>query len=120
MIYGYTDMGTNWNEPDWGDKLLDGAFFFLPRANPDYHVLFPKIKKWCLEIDDAGLVNREIALDSEDLPVFHVPDGSENLGFWMDEDRIFSADELALIPKEEFERLWTLSEKQTRTSGLDS
>ena len=83
----------------------------MPSANPDYEVLFPKIQKWCLEVDDTGTVTREIALDGEGLPVFRIPDGSSNRGFWIDEDRKFSPEELKPLAEEEFERLWRLGKE---------
>lgn len=106
MYYGYTTLGTGWEPPDWRIKLLGAVLFFLPRANPDYDRLFPQVRRWCLELDDNGVVTREIALDSAGSPIFRIPDGTKNRGFWMDEDRQFSREELELVSKEEFERLW--------------
>jgi hypothetical protein len=105
MLYGSTMLATDFREYSWQVKALRLVLFFVPKVNPDNEKLYPLVKKWCLEIDDNRLVNREIGLDASGRPLFAAPD-QRNLGFWPDTDKTFDKNELDLISVEQFEMLW--------------
>ena len=105
MRYGTTIKATNFMPHDWRIKLTKAVFFFIPAANPDTEILYPKIKKWVLEVDDDGAPIREVALDEKDGVLFRAPDG-RNMGFWTDEDVTFAATDLTSITADQFEDFW--------------
>ena len=47
----------------------------LPLANPDFEDKYDQVTEWWLEIDDDGLVRREIGLDSLGKPLVGAPIG---------------------------------------------
>jgi hypothetical protein len=86
-------------------RLIRAALWFVPRANPDYERLFPHVRKWLLEVDESGRVQREIGVASDGTPLFAAPD-DRNLGFWTDSDKTFLKSELTPLAASEFEQLW--------------
>jgi hypothetical protein len=89
MRYGSIIKATGFRAPDWRMKLVTTALFFIPKANPDHEALFPKVKKWSLELSNEGTVLREVALDEEGAPLFRAPE-AKNHGLWTDSNRKFS------------------------------
>jgi hypothetical protein len=63
MRYGSTTKATSFGPPDWRIKLIKAVLFFIPAANPDSEWLYPKVKRWILEVEDDGTPAREVALD---------------------------------------------------------
>jgi hypothetical protein len=106
MRYGTTNQATRFRPPDWRIKLVKAALFFIPKANPDSEMLYPKVKKWLLEVDDDGTPVREVALDEESRVLFRAPEG-RNVGFWTDSDAKFTEADLVSIGAEEFEDRWS-------------
>ncbi|MCV2403017.1 hypothetical protein OFY17_09025 [Marinomonas sp. C2222] len=105
MKYGYTYESTNWDREafnSWGMRLLRLLLFFIPRANPDHEKLYLEVARWFLEIDDNGLPQREIGINSDGAPIFVAPD-NRNLGMWTDFPHVFDESKLELASKEEFE-----------------
>jgi hypothetical protein len=119
MRYGSTTKATSFLAPDWKISLTKTLLFFIPAANPHSEALYPRVKKWLVEVDDDGAPNREIALDIEGRPLFRAPE-VRDLGFWTDSDvRLASAD-LEPVTADEFERRWTKAERkpiQTSTAN---
>jgi len=105
MLYGSTTLATDFSQDSWQVKALGFVLSFIPKASPDNEKLYPLVKKWCLVIDDNGMVNREIGLDAIGRPLFASPN-QRNLGFWPDTDKKFDKSELDLISAEQFETLW--------------
>jgi hypothetical protein len=73
MHYGITIEATDFTDQmmsDWRDRLLKIIFFFVPRANPDNELLYPRVRSWALEIDEDGWPQREVGLDSTGKPLF--------------------------------------------------
>ena len=109
MKYASTTLATDWDESDlndWRVKLYKIIFFFIPRANPDIEKLYPKVKKWLVEIGDDGYACREIALDEDGRVLFCTPN-DRNTGFWTDmAETKFKSEEIKEISKTEFESLW--------------
>ena len=103
--YGSTTMATDFRPPDWRKKLIRSVLFFIPAANPDAEPLFPRVKKWFLEVDDTGVPVREIAVDEEGQVLFRMPDG-RNYGFWTDSAVTLPEGTLEPITVDEFEGLW--------------
>lgn len=108
MKYASTTLATDWDERDldeWRVKLIKLVLFFMPVANPDIEKLYPRVKKWLLEIGDDGCACREIALD-EGRVLFCTPN-DRNTGFWTDMAAAkFEDEELIEIPKSDFESVW--------------
>jgi hypothetical protein len=105
MFYGSTTLATDLT-PDSGKVIiLKIALFFIPKANPDHEPLYPKVKKWLLEINEDGVPTREIGLDSKGTPLFSAPN-SNNYGFWTDSTVKLSPDQLEPVDSREFELLW--------------
>src|SRR3954468_24718302 len=61
---------TSFRPPDWKVRITRAIVWFLPRASPDHERLYPRVKKWLLEIDEAGLPSREIGLADDGTPLF--------------------------------------------------
>ncbi|MFX5693339.1 hypothetical protein ABTE17_21910, partial [Acinetobacter baumannii] len=56
----------------------------IPKANPDFEHLYPKVKRWLLEVEiPARLPKREIGLDKDGNVLASAPIG-RNYGFWVD------------------------------------
>jgi hypothetical protein len=107
MIYGYTKLATDFTgKKTWKECLIRTLLFFIPNANPDIKKLFPKVKKWLVEIDSDGVPQREIGLDINDKPLFTAPD-DRNMGFWTDSPKRFIASELEITTHENFETTWS-------------
>lgn len=98
-------MATDLHAPDWWEKLIKRALFFVPFANPDTEPLFPRVKKWFLELDDSGVPIREVGVDEEGRVLFRMPD-ERNYGFWTDSAVSLAGDVLEPVTQEEFESLW--------------
>ena len=106
MRYGSTTKATSFGPPDWRIKLIKAVLFFIPAANPDSEWLYPKVKRWILEVEDDGTPAREVALDEEGRVLFRAPQG-RNVGFWTDSDAKFTEADLVAISSEQFEESWT-------------
>jgi hypothetical protein len=57
----------------------------LPRANPDLDPVYEHVTHWWLEVDDQGVVAREIGFDAGDRPIAAAPLG-DNRGIFTDLD----------------------------------
>jgi hypothetical protein len=105
MYYGSTTLGLPLPQNAWRVRLVRALLRFIPRANPDHEPLYPKVKRWLLEVDASGHPNREIGLDEHGKPLFAAPD-SRNTGFFTDSNVTFAQSDLALCEAAEFEDLW--------------
>lgn len=103
--YVATTKGTDLRTPDWRNRLARAMLFFIPRASPDHEPIYPRVRKWLVEIDDSGQPNREIGLDHDGLPVLAAPN-ERNAGFWTDSPYRFTAEEGEVIEAAYFEALW--------------
>jgi hypothetical protein len=103
MRYGSTRKAAPLPVADWKVKAMRLLLWFIPRGSPDHEPLYPRVRKWIVEVDESGNVAREIALGENDIPLFAAPD-ARNRGFWS--DHVFSMDELAPIEAGYFEQLW--------------
>ena len=110
MRYVATTKDTDFQSPSWKEELFVFAFrlatlWLMPLSNPDHEPLYPKVRKWLLEIDETGQTCREVALGEGDALLFAAPvDG--NVGFWTDSDYRFSDDELEPVDRDAFEQYW--------------
>lgn len=122
MYYGSTQEATDWDERqmnDLGVKLIGLLLFFLPRANPDNEKLYPKVRKWLLELNDEGWPQREIALDDASQILFCSPN-ERNTGMWTDMGiKKFETSELEQIEKSYFEECWnSINTKRITGAGM--
>ena len=105
MHYYSTTLATKIPVSDWREKLFRAVFFFIPPANPDFDSLYPKVRRWYVEIDESGNAAREIGLDEKDQAIVAGP-WEDNFGFWTDSPGPFpteSSDELSAV---DFEQKW--------------
>jgi hypothetical protein len=105
MYYGSTTRGTGFKPEGWRRRLLRRLFFFLPRGNPDNEPLYPRVSRWLLEIDEDGHPFREIGMDEGGTPLFAAPN-ERNFGFFTDSDAKFAREDLQLVEREVFEKIW--------------
>lgn len=113
MHYGITTEATDFTDrmmSDWRVRIVRMILFFVPRANPDNELLYPKVRSWALELDDQGWPQREVGLDSSGKPLFCAPN-RRNTGFWPDmAAKQFDLAELQSIPAENFNDLWSAAQ----------
>lgn len=86
----------------------------VPVANPDFENKFDEVSTWLIEFEgDSYYPNREIGLDTADVPVMILP-WKKNYGYWTDNDLTIESFRSHFksidIPKEEFVRYWKLFE----------
>jgi hypothetical protein len=74
----------------------------LPAANPDFEGTYDNINKWWVEIDHAGVPQRELDFDASGEIIVAGPIG-KNMGFWTDSHMTFDAAENEVVPNDEFE-----------------
>ena len=89
----------------WKVRLIKALLWFIPRSNPDNEPLYPKVKKWLLELNDDNRPEREIGLDADNKPLFCAPN-DRNFGFWTDSEEPMKEDSIVTINKELFDELW--------------
>ena len=127
MRYVSTTVHTNfrdWSkEGGWASRLLHRIFQLISFGNsPDHEPLYPKVKKWLLEVNDDPIgVRREIGLGQGDTPLFAAPIG-RNPGWWAgpDLDYDLTDDQIHSIDAHEFERLWSVcSSSKTGVPPID-
>jgi hypothetical protein len=81
----------------------------LPLANPDFEGLYQRVSNWWVEIDAAGVPQRELGFDAAGKTIVAGPIG-QNMGFWTDSRMVFDASEYKVIPNDEFESAWSTYE----------
>ncbi len=77
----------------------------VPAANPDFESRYYAVRLWWIELDDVGVPQREIGLDSSGRPIVIGP-FQENFGFWTDSSMTFSSSEWELVSPSEFDARW--------------
>ena len=99
-------MATDWptKEP-WQVRLLRRVLWFIPSSNPDNEPLYPRVRRWALEINDCGKPIREVGIGDSDVVLFRAPQG-RNYGMWTDSPVTFTPNDLEPMDAAEFERLW--------------
>lgn len=117
MHYGSTTEATDFAPQDRKARLVRAALWFIPSANPDFERMFPRVRKWFVEIDGSGRAQREVAAGDDGAPLFAAPD-ERNFGFWTDSDRTFAKAELAPLSALEFEQLWSRAHAGTPNNAL--
>jgi hypothetical protein len=78
----------------------------IPAANPDFDPLFEKVRKWWVEIDPAGVPQRELGFDERGQIIVAAPLGP-NFGFFTDANMTFSPDEHPVVSNDAFESAWS-------------
>ena len=105
MHYYSTTLATDIFKPDWRVRIFYLLFFFVPRANPDFEPLFPRIRRWYVEVDEAGESVRELGLDEQGTAITAGP-WKRNFGFWTDSPGPFPADMAEPLSQAQFEQAW--------------
>jgi hypothetical protein len=102
-----------WSRATGWQGILDRALrATLPAANPDLEPAYEHVTYWWLEIDEQGLVTREIGFSPAGRAVAAAPLG-KNLGIFTDLDGA-PAPLGAAVEVADFERVW--AEVQDRFS----
>ena len=97
-----TTLAANFSEPSLGLRVATRVLkLVLPTANPDFEGLYSKVVKWWVEIDPAGVPQRELGFDAAGETVVAGPFG-RNMGFWTDSHMVFEIDEYNAVPLVEF------------------
>jgi hypothetical protein len=81
----------------------------LPAANPDFEGAYGKVVRWWVEIDPAGVSQRELGFSAVGEAVVAGPFG-RNIGFWTDSHMVFDVGDYEVVPLDEFESAWSLFE----------
>ena len=106
MHYIRTKQATDFPEKeDFVVKILRILLFFIPESNPSYRNKLHLVKEWLIEFGDDGYPNREIGIGINKTPVLAGP-GSNDYGFWLDTNLVYSDFKEEEIDKESFESKW--------------
>ena len=105
MRWYSTTLATDFPGDDWRVRLLYVVLFFIPKANPDFEPLYPKVRRWLVEVDDDGESVREIGLDEHGAAITVGP-WERNYGLWTDSPGPFPAESAQEISQAEFDRVW--------------
>ncbi|WP_457424012.1 hypothetical protein [Roseateles sp. P5_E7] len=106
MHYVATSLGTDWPRKEQAVPIWFRALKrVVPVANPDIESLFPQVRCWWLEVDDAGVPQREVGLDATGTVVVAAP-VDENMGFWTDSSMTFPPSEQNTVSLDDFESAW--------------
>ncbi len=89
-----------WSCVAWFLKLV------IPAANPDFEGIHDNVRKWWVEIDAAGVPQRELGFDAVGEAIWAGPFG-RNYAYWTDEDMVFEAAKHKVVPKDEFDSAWS-------------
>lgn len=78
----------------------------IPAANPDFERLYPDVAKWWVEIDDAGVPQRELGFNEAGQAIVASPLGN-NFGIFTDtSEPVFDSDELSVVEHILFQAAW--------------
>jgi hypothetical protein len=105
MDYYSTTLATTFPARDWRVRFFYLLFFFVPRANPDFEPLFPRVRRWLVEVDDSGNAVRELGLDEQGVPVTAGP-WERNYGFWTDSPGPFPSESADPVAQSVFAQAW--------------
>ena len=105
MQYYCTTLGTNLPPPDWRMKLIYTLLWFIPRSNPDFEAHVSQIRRWYVEVDEAGRPSREIGIDESGMPITAAP-WQSNFGFWTDSAEPLPAERTEEIAEDVFLNMW--------------
>ncbi len=106
LSYIATRLATDWpDQPQRVPAWVRLVKRVLPAANPDFDALIPQVRHWWLEVDEAGVPQREIGFDSTGGVLFVAPVG-DNGGFWTDSEKRFLVSDNELVTAEAFENIW--------------
>jgi hypothetical protein len=77
----------------------------FPLANPDFEDVYPRVCNWWVEINAAGVPQRELGFDDSREMIVAGPIG-RNMGFWTDSAMVFEVADYQVVPNDEFESAW--------------
>jgi hypothetical protein len=78
----------------------------FPAANPNFESTHGNVRKWWVEIDAAGVPQRELGFDARGEPIRAGPFG-RNMGYWTDSNMLFEVDKYRAVPSDEFDSAWS-------------
>ena len=78
----------------------------LPAANPDFERAYENVLRWWVDIDAAGVPQRELGFDASGKAIVAGPIG-ENRGFWTDSNMVFDIAKYKALSSDEFELAWS-------------
>ena len=79
---------------------------FIPAANPDFGRVYDNVRRWWVDIDAAGVSQRELGFNASGETIVAGPIG-QNMGFWTDSNMVFDAAEYKVLSNDEFESAWS-------------
>lgn len=78
----------------------------IPAANPDFEKHYEAVAKWWVEVDPAGIPQRELGFNQYGKAIVAAPLGN-NFGFFTDTGQpVFEADDFAIVDEQVFEAAW--------------
>jgi hypothetical protein len=115
-----TTLGTDWKERREPPRLLELCLRkLIPAASPDFEGCYPSVSSWWIEVNDAGVPQREIGFDSSGSAVVIGP-SEKNFGFWTDSSMTFSAGKYQAVSPIDFEVRWrSFQESWTKRHGTN-
>jgi hypothetical protein len=104
-------------ETFWQKLIRKTLSLFIPIANPDFESKIDAVSDWLIEFENGNeYPNREIGLNTSGKPIMVMP-WKKNYGYWIDNNLLLkdfkSKFDAIDIAEEEFEKYWTLFEKET-------
>ncbi|HKA01250.1 MAG TPA: hypothetical protein VKE70_32275 [Candidatus Solibacter sp.] len=97
-------------QPVTPDSLIVRMLYkLIPRANPDFDGCYCKVRTWWVEVDDAGMPQRELGFGAEGKVTVAGPLG-RNHGFWTDSNMTL------ILPNTRLHR-WTHLRQRGRSSN---
>lgn len=86
--------------------LLERALrTMVPSASPDFEKVYGDVRDWWIEVDAAGVPQREIGFGADERTLVAGPLG-RNLGFWTDSPMVFDDSIYEEVSRQAFDDEW--------------
>lgn len=89
-----------------GQQVLEGVVrLIIPAANPRFGRFYDHVREWWVEVDEAGVAQREIGFDGNGSPIVAGPIG-QDMGFWTDSPAPTDWQANGEVDAERFNAVW--------------